>query len=388
MNCLTPYPITPIGNFMGFVLALIPLVSQIRKLSAAVWGYAIWIAIYCFIEFVNTIIWHDNVNIVAPVWCDIGIKLQLGASVGTRVCAFVICVHLYKVTRLRGSIETTASQRRKTLIYELLAIIGIPFLVMALFIIIQPIRFQILEEAGCELYDYSFVGYIIIYGPELLPSLGCVVLAPLILRTFMRHRKEMNEYLSSDREFVHNKYHRLMLIACLDTLVNLPVLIIDIVTNIVAGEDNSLNYPYVSWESVHNGAGGNLPGLSLSSILQLPASEWNTGGWNVFNVKWNEWLFVFHALVFFSVFGTTPEMRHYYRSVFWFIPERCGYERRRPTQEETVSDFAFTSNPVHVSGILRSGETGSIPDSQSLTEQSIGSARYESRSDEKIGSSV
>lgn len=72
MNALTPYPITPIGNFIGVVLALLPLISQIRKLSLAVWGYGIWIAVFCFQMFVNTIIWHDNVNIVIPVWCDIG----------------------------------------------------------------------------------------------------------------------------------------------------------------------------------------------------------------------------------------------------------------------------------------------------------------------------
>ncbi len=72
MNPLTPYPITPIGNFLGVVLALLPLISQIRKLSLAVWAYAIWIAVYCFQMFVNSIIWHDNDNVVAPVWCDIG----------------------------------------------------------------------------------------------------------------------------------------------------------------------------------------------------------------------------------------------------------------------------------------------------------------------------
>ena len=72
MYFLTPYPITPIGNFIGVILALLPLFSNIRKLSLAVWGYAIWIAIFDFHTFVNTIIWHNNVNIVAPVWCDIG----------------------------------------------------------------------------------------------------------------------------------------------------------------------------------------------------------------------------------------------------------------------------------------------------------------------------
>ncbi len=77
MNPLTPYPITPIGNFLGVILALLPLISQIRKLSLAVWGYAIWITVSCFQTFVNTIIWRDNVNIVAPVWCDIGENLRI-----------------------------------------------------------------------------------------------------------------------------------------------------------------------------------------------------------------------------------------------------------------------------------------------------------------------
>lgn len=69
MYPLTPYPI-------GVLLALLPLISQIRKLSLAVWGYAVWTALNNFQAFVNTIIWHDNVKIVVPVWCDIGEYLR------------------------------------------------------------------------------------------------------------------------------------------------------------------------------------------------------------------------------------------------------------------------------------------------------------------------
>jgi len=176
MYALTPYPITPIGNFIGVVLALLPLISQIRKLSLAVWGYAIWIALYDFQMFVNTIIWHDNVNIVVPVWCDIVSKLQIGSNIGTRACALVICIRLYKITRLCGSTET-AKQRRRIMIYELLLIVGLPVLIMALSIIVQPMRFGIEEEFGCGPETYSYVGYIIYYGPALVASFGCVILA-------------------------------------------------------------------------------------------------------------------------------------------------------------------------------------------------------------------
>ncbi len=33
-------------------------------------------------------------------------KLQIGAGIGTRACALVICIRLYQITRLRGFTET------------------------------------------------------------------------------------------------------------------------------------------------------------------------------------------------------------------------------------------------------------------------------------------
>jgi len=212
-------------------------------------------------------------------------------------------------------------------------------------IIIQPTRFNIVEEAGCSATDYSYVGYIIYIGPLFVSSLGCAILAPLTLRTFFRHRKEMNEFLSSSQVVTRNKYNRLMVIACLDTILNLPMDIAGIVMSILPGKDNSLNYPYISWKNVLDGVGGNIPGLSLSSIQQTPASEWGTDTWTVLTIKWDEWVFVLEALIFFGIFGTTPEMRRYLRCAFWFIPECCGYKRKRASDVETVSDVAFNSNP-------------------------------------------
>ncbi len=230
-------------------------------------------------------------------------------------------------------------------------------------IIVQPIWFGISEELGCASNIYSYVGYIIYYCPPIISSLACVIIAresphgddssdlttfdhpALTLRTFLRYRKEMNEFLSSNRDITHSKYSRLMVIVCLDTLSNFPVLITIIVTDILEGEDSGLNYPYISWKNVHDGAGGTFPGLSLSSIVQTPASEWSADRWDVFVLKWDEWVYVLQAIIFFSVFGTTPEMRQYYRSAFWFIPERLGYKRRRVSEAETVSDVSFNSNP-------------------------------------------
>ncbi len=147
---------------------------------------------------------------------------------------------------------------------------------------------------GCAATVYSYVGYIITYGPNVIFSLGCVIFAressrcdnssispiniysnsiALTLCTFLRHRAEMNEFLSSNGDMTHNKYNRLMIIACLDTFINLPVLVTIVVTEIVRGKASPLNYPYISWKNVHDNEGGNIPGVSLSTIEQATASD-------------------------------------------------------------------------------------------------------------------
>lgn len=146
-----------------------------------------------------------------------------------------------------------------------------------------------------------------------------------------------------------------MLIACLDTFFNLPVVIAGLVTDGLQGKGDPLNYPYVSWKYAHDGA---FPGLSLSSIEVTPASAWSADKWEVFTTKWNEWIYVLHAVTFFAVFGTTPEMRRYYRRAAWFIPERCGYKRRQVSEVETLSDVAFNSNTGQQAGSRRPGANG------------------------------
>ncbi|KLO09461.1 fungal pheromone STE3G-protein-coupled receptor [Schizopora paradoxa] len=319
-----PYPLTPIANFISVILVLSTLISRTRKLNLAVWVYAIWIALFCFQIFVNTIIWHGNMRIVIPVWCDIVTKIQVGANIGVRCCALAICIQLFRATRLRGSVEPTRDQLTNILCLSVLMI-------------------KILEDHGCESATFSYVGYIIYDGPPLICSLGCAVLTPITLARFWRHRKEMNEFLSSSQDNSRDKYTRLMLIACLDFIPNVPVLLIKIITSIMAGEDTTLNYPYISWKNVHDGPGIRVPNATLSFILQTPKSVWSTNAWGVFELNWIEWIYVVYAISFFGVFGAAPEVRRCFWYVFWFIPERMGWRRTRPFDVETLSDFVFDS---------------------------------------------
>lgn len=83
--------------------------------------YALWLSVINLANFVNFIIWHDNVKIIAPVWCDIGewcpfdvlttfsckfvvTKIQVGIPLGIRACTLVLCMRLYSISRMKKSL--------------------------------------------------------------------------------------------------------------------------------------------------------------------------------------------------------------------------------------------------------------------------------------------
>ena len=66
------YPLVPIANFLGFVLTIASIFTSVRcAVNTPIYIYLAWLSALCFIHGLNAVIWHDNVNNSAPVWCDI-----------------------------------------------------------------------------------------------------------------------------------------------------------------------------------------------------------------------------------------------------------------------------------------------------------------------------
>lgn len=66
------YPLVPIANFICFFLVLVPFMTSNLRTNVGVCLYGFWVSIACFIRGVNSIVWSDNANDSASVWCDIG----------------------------------------------------------------------------------------------------------------------------------------------------------------------------------------------------------------------------------------------------------------------------------------------------------------------------
>lgn len=126
-----------------------------------------------------------------------------------------------------------------------------------------------------------------------------------------------------------------MAIAFLTLLLDLPVLMLVVTTRLLAGHGSDLNNPYRSWSFVRDG--------SLSEIFQTTAEEWGCDKWLVFTVKWNEWVYVLHAIVFFSIFGTTLEARRQYRTAVSSVLDVILLRKKRIAPRTSV--ITFNSNP-------------------------------------------
>lgn len=64
-------PLYPILSFLAIVVSFIPFSWHFRARNVGTCSYMLSTGLYSLVEFINSIIWADNVNNVAPVWCDI-----------------------------------------------------------------------------------------------------------------------------------------------------------------------------------------------------------------------------------------------------------------------------------------------------------------------------
>jgi pheromone a factor receptor len=62
----------PIVSFLCATLVLVPLPWHWRAGTVPTLSIVFWLFLVNIINGVNSIIWADNVTIIAPVWCDIG----------------------------------------------------------------------------------------------------------------------------------------------------------------------------------------------------------------------------------------------------------------------------------------------------------------------------
>lgn len=133
-------------------------------------------------------------------------------------------------------------------------------------------------------------------------SIGVDNPAVFTIRSFLRRRLQFNQFLSSNSSLTANRYFRLMALASIELLVNIPVSSYGLYININRTEI----HPWVSWANTHYG---------WYIIDKYPALLWRMDSYTVVAVELSRWSTVFVAFVFFAFFGFADEARKHYKAM-------------------------------------------------------------------------
>nr|ADX23537.1 putative pheromone receptor [Flammulina velutipes] len=309
------YPLFPIFAFLGFIVCLIPLPWHLQAWNSGTCAFMLWTAATCFVEFVNSIVWHGTVADVAPVWCDI---FLLGSNIGIPASVLCISRRLYKITSIQ-SVSVTRKDKRRDIMIDLAIALGIPLFVLALHTVVHAHRYDILEDIGCYYVTYHTIPtYFLYYGWPIVLGLVSFGYSALTLRSFFIRRAQFTTLLSSTTINM-NRYIRLMCLSIADMAFTVPFAIYIVYIQ----ADGVPLSPYISWEDTH---------YHWNRVEVVPAFLWRGITAYAITVELTRWLAVFCAFTFFGLFGFASEAKKNYAKAFWAIAKLVGHkpEQKNP----------------------------------------------------------
>ncbi|CAK5271732.1 unnamed protein product [Mycena citricolor] len=315
MTYYDPYPLYPVFAFIGFVIVLIPLPWHLQAWNAGTCLFMFWTALACLNNFINSIIWRDNVIDWAPVWCDISTRITVGLSVGMPAASLCINRRLYKIAACK-TVSITKAEKRRAVIVDCAIGLGIPLIQMPLQYVVQGHRYDILEEIGCYPTTYNTpLAYPLSYVWPNVIALISAYYCIMSLCEFNRRRAQFAMLLSNSNNasaLSISRYFRLMMIATIELIVDTPIGAYGLYLSI----KHSPIHPWISWANTH---------YNFGFVSQVPSVFWKANPATVITLELFRWMPVVCAFVFFALFGFAAEARRHYSLAFWAIAKRLGY---------------------------------------------------------------
>ncbi|PCH39855.1 STE3-domain-containing protein [Wolfiporia cocos MD-104 SS10] len=297
-------------SFIGFVLVNIPLYWHLEAWNIGCIMYIFWSGSQCLIQFINAVVWRNNVINWAPVWCDITSRYMLAASVGIITASLLINRRLYHIANIT-TIHIDAKDRRRMIIIDVSIGLGLPILQVLVYWFIQGHRFDIFEGFGCF---YAIPNTILSWFLcDIWPIvIGCVsaVYCTLTIRAFLRRRKQLRELVAANKNLNFNRYFRLMAIAVVEVCLTVPLGIYTMVQNATG-----YIYPWAGLANLH---------YQFSAVDQIPAILWRADPQVAGGLAFTQWSFIGTALVFFALFGLAAEARKHYHDAYVAVCSRVG----------------------------------------------------------------
>src|SRR2546430_17602501 len=114
------------STFLSVILSLIPLGFHIQLGNSSAILMTMWVALTNSILFVNSVLWANDLNDKAPVWCYITPPIYVASNWG--LLASITCMIYNLYSYIQHPTIITEMVRRKKLFVEILVTIIMPFM--------------------------------------------------------------------------------------------------------------------------------------------------------------------------------------------------------------------------------------------------------------------
>ncbi|KAB5589512.1 Pheromone B beta 1 receptor [Ceratobasidium theobromae] len=276
-----------------------------RTRNFAVLSTITWLVICNIIRGVNSAIWTGNTIVKYKIWCDISIRLIIGASFALPASILCICRSLAEISSARQIAQDTSEKRRR-MIFELSLCVEVPIVLMALCYVVLDHRFAIVEDYGCAASLYMSVPAVfIIYISTIIPSLGALIYAGIALRSFIYGRARMQSILQSSQSgFTTGLYVRFIILSIIMMFYTAGITLFVLIVNV---QQSGLK-PWTSWDDVHS----DFQYIPTDTRARIPQPFWD------FYLL--VWLIIpISSVLFFVFFGFGREARLEYVKFFRWV---------------------------------------------------------------------
>ncbi|SYW81867.1 putative Pheromone receptor a2 [Ustilago hordei] len=278
-----------------------------------------WCFVGLFNKGVNALAFNHRLNISWNFGCDVSAVVERIWQLG--LCCSSLCVlqRLESIASLRQA-HSTYTDRRRRVCFDIAVGLGIPFLQIPLFFVVQPYRLDVVEDLGCSAPIYNSVPALFVYYFwRLFVSVLCSIYAALILRWFILRRLQFSAALSSQHSGLsQKKYFRLFALAlCEATLIAVAQLYLLFAALRITGL-----LPYSSWEYVHSG---------FATINLVPMDRSGASSSTLTSLEVFRWFTLSPGIVLFVFFGLTEDAKSAYIGL-WQAIKRLRF-KVRPRKE-------------------------------------------------------
>ncbi|KAH7099035.1 pheromone A receptor-domain-containing protein [Auriculariales sp. MPI-PUGE-AT-0066] len=264
----------------------------------------------CTTHLINGILWADGLEDIAPVWCDISTKINIGLSVGLPLASLSINRRLCH--NANSFTASSMSSRRRDMIIDTVVCVGGTLVFMAVHYTQQGHRYNILERFGCWPTTYlTELGWAFVVAPPILISLISCGYCLFAISGFMKRRQEFNEHFQKGCDDNHAiNYIRLMLLSMCELTFGLPCTVFFFVAAFVASVKRKTIYHWISWEDTH---------FNFSRVERITLYMSRQGGaFVVPSYDISRFAFPITALMFFVFFGFSSQAyQSYYEAYAW-----------------------------------------------------------------------